>query len=82
MKSTKFTLERYDGEFAVLLDKKDESKQELVERSKLESYAKEGDILDVEWNPDGSFKEASVLEIETEQRKSAVEDIINKLKEK
>lgn len=82
MASTNYTLDRYDGEYAVLVLKGDESQQQLVERSKLESYAKEGDILDVEWNADGSFKEASVLETETEQRRSDVENLINKLKNK
>lgn len=82
MASTKYTLDRYDGEYAVLVLKGDESQQQRVERSKLESYAREGDILDVEWNPDGSFKEASVLQTETEQRRTDVEDLINKLKNK
>ncbi|WP_298830046.1 DUF3006 domain-containing protein [uncultured Planococcus sp.] len=82
MKSTKYTLDRYDEEFAVLVEKGNESHQELIERSKLESYAKEGDILDVEWNPDGSFKEASVLQEETDTRKKDVSDLIEKLKNK
>lgn len=82
MQSTKYTLDRYDGDYAVLVLKGDESQQQLVERSKLESYAKEGDILDVEWNPDGSFKEASVLQTETEKRRNDVKSLINKLKNK
>lgn len=82
MKSNKYTLDRYDEEFAVLVEKGNESHQELIERSKLESYAKEGDILDVEWNTDGSFKEASVLQEETDTRKQDVSDLIEKLKNK
>jgi len=82
MKSSKFTLDRYDGEFAVLLEKGNESHQELIDRSKLESYAKEGDILDVEWNSDGTFKEASVLEEETSNRKKDVSNLLEKLKNK
>ncbi|ALS77200.1 hypothetical protein AUO94_00430 [Planococcus kocurii] len=82
MKSNKYTLDRYDEEFAVLVEKGNESHQKLIERSKLESYAKEGDILDVEWNPDGTFKEASVLETETEERRVQVTALIEKLKNK
>lgn len=82
MKSNKYTLDRYDEKFAVLLEKGNESHQELIERSKLESYVKEGDILDVEWNPDGSFKEASVLQEATDTRKKEVSDLIEKLKNK
>lgn len=82
MKSNKYTLDRYDEAFAVLLEKGNESHQELIDRSKLESYAKEGDILDVEWNSDGSFKEASVLQAETDTRKKDVSTLIEKLKHK
>lgn len=82
MKLNKYTLDRFDEEYAVLVLKGDESQQKLVERSKLESYAKEGDILDVEWNTDGSFKEASVLEMETEERRTQVSEMIEKLKRK
>lgn len=82
MNSNKYTLDKYDGDYAVLLLKGDESQQKLIERSKLESYAKQGDILDVEWNPDGSFKEASVLEAETNNRKENVKNLLEKLKRK
>lgn len=82
MNTNRYTLDCFDEDYAVLLLKDDESQQKLVERSKLESYAKEGDILDVEWNPDGSFKEASVLEAETDDRRTKVSDLIEKLKNK
>ncbi|GKW45866.1 MULTISPECIES: DUF3006 domain-containing protein [Planococcus] len=82
MKSNRYTIDRFDGDFAVLLSKEDETQQKLIERSKVENYANEGDIIDVQWNSDGSFKKASVLKLETERRKLEVENLIEKLKRK
>ena len=82
MNSNKYTLDRFDGEYAVLLLKGDESQQEMINRSLVEGFANEGDILEIEWDVDGSFKNASVLKGETEDRRTQVSNLLEKLKNK
>lgn len=75
---SKYTLDRYDDGFAVLLKHPGEEEQLLIPQHELESLAKEGDILQVEQTEAGnSYK---VLREETNDVRNEIEDLIKKLK--
>ena len=82
MKSGKYTLDRYEGEFAVLLFREDESVQVEISKNQLESYAKEGDLLNVSFHGNGLLKYAAVLEKETKQARKKANDLLAKIVEK
>lgn len=76
---TKYTLDRFEESFGVLLKYPNEEEQLLVPNKELEEF-REGDILSVTKNDDGySF---SLLNEETEKMRNKVNDLINKLKNK
>lgn len=75
----KYTVDRFEGDFAVLLLRENEEKQFDVKKENLPSEVKEGDILDIEYNSDGSIKNVQILKQETNQAKKRAEDLIQKL---
>lgn len=78
MSLSKYTLDRYDDGFAVLLKHPDEQEQLLVPQYELQHVAKEGDLLVAEQTKAGYvFK---VLEKETQDVKGEVQELIEKLK--
>lgn len=75
----KYTLDRFDDGYGVLLKHPIEEEQLLISEKYLKAF-KEGDILSVEEDEQG-YKFIP-LEEETEKMKSHVESLINKLKNK
>lgn len=82
MNSGKYTIDCFEDEFAVLLFREDESIQLNVNKGILPSTVKEGDILHISFNRDGSIHQAVLLEKETnevrEQANSLLKRLLNK----
>lgn len=75
----KYTIDRFEGELAVLLLREDETKQLDIPRNQLPLGAKEGDILFLKLNHDGTVIKAEVLRGETETARNKAEDLLQKL---
>lgn len=79
----KYTLDRIvDGQTAVLLRRDGETKEENVAVKQLPSNAKEGDILEVVFDQDGTMTKAVILKQETAVAKKRVSSLMEKLKNK
>ncbi len=79
----KYTIDRFEGDFAVLLDRANEEKQVLVLKEQLPPTVREGDILELSWqgNTD-KIEEVTVLQEETKSAKEKAEDLLQKLLDK
>ena len=76
----KYTLDRFEEDFAVLLDRENEEQQCLVLKDQLPLDAREGDILQLSW--DGQTNEVNkvkILKDETQSAKKNAEDLLQKL---
>ena len=82
MNSNKYTLDRYEDGFAVLLLIDNEAVEKLVSEGILRDTVNEGDILLLDFNEDGTINNFTILELETKERKSSVSSLIEKLKNK
>lgn len=82
MNSNKYTLDRYEDGFAVLLLKEDESVEKLVPEELLNATAKEGDVLVVSFDENAKIKNFTILEQETKELRERVSSLIEKLKSK
>jgi len=80
--SNKYTVDRFDEGFAVLLLKTNENIQLKIPQEQLSSNVNEGDILEIELDEMGRIINFKVLEEETKDMKDKVEELINKLKNK
>ncbi|WP_017728784.1 DUF3006 domain-containing protein [Halalkalibacterium ligniniphilum] len=79
----KYTLDRIvDGQVAVFLLRDDESIQKDIPIEQLPSNVKEGDILEIQFNVDGSIKKANVLKKETDAAIDKANSLLEKLKKK
>lgn len=74
----KYTVDRFEGDKAILLLRKDESVQRDVDRKLLPSQTKEGDILNIEFKEKDDLK-AEILKQETSEAKQRAEKMIAKL---
>ena len=79
MNPNKYTLERFDDGFAVLLLRDDETVEKLVPLKEIEGLANEGDIIIAKFHEDGSLKHVKVLKEETEESKRKIEEIYNRI---
>lgn len=75
----KYTIDRFEGELAVLLLRKDESVKVDVPRSQLPEEVKEGDILKVKFAKDGQVTDAIILKEETEAARKKAEELLRKI---
>ncbi|MFB5660458.1 DUF3006 domain-containing protein [Alteribacillus sp. HJP-4] len=78
----KYTLDRFEGEIAVLLPAGKEAERKTVSRSQLPDGVQEGDVLEVEWGDDCSLKNAVIDKEETEKRKGRAKALLEKLTRK
>lgn len=79
----KYTIDRFEDDFAVLLDRVNEEKQILVLKEQLPAGAKEGDILQLAWNEErNEVAGADILHEETDSAKQRAEDLLQKLLDK
>ncbi len=79
---TRYTIDRFEGDVAVLLVREDESQQIDLPREQLPKGAKEGDILEVELSADNKVVNAKVLNKETNTARKKAENLLQKLLDK
>ncbi|WP_077212033.1 DUF3006 domain-containing protein [Bacillus dakarensis] len=82
MNTGKYTVDRFEGEQAVLLFREDESIQVLKNKTELPADVSEGDILYLQFNEDGELVSSKVLKEETTKAREEVRDLLSKLKNK
>lgn len=78
----KYTLDRFEGDFAVLLLREDESIQTDVPRHQLPDEVKEGDILDVEFGKQNEVVNVSILKDETKAARERTKALLQKILDK
>ncbi|WP_274308074.1 DUF3006 domain-containing protein [Solibacillus daqui] len=76
----KYTLDRFEGDYAIFLQHPDETKQLLVHQGDIEVEVKEGDIVTIYDN--GQTYEVQVLKQETANRKQHITNLMQQLREK
>lgn len=82
MKSGKYTLDRFEGEKAVLLYRGDESIELVTPKENLPQEAKEGDVLSLDVSIDGKVISAEVLTEETENARVSAKNLLDRLRKK
>ncbi|WP_243300437.1 DUF3006 domain-containing protein [Bacillus litorisediminis] len=81
MNINKFTVDRFEGNSAVLLLRDDEKVEKVIQKGLLNGV-REGDIIEVTFGLDGSFKSFVILEEETQKQKDKAKRLLEKLKNK
>jgi hypothetical protein len=76
-----YTVDRFEGEKAILLLRSDEKEELAVEKEKITS-SMEGDIVEVTFTEEGKILSLKVLEKETEEAKNKANELLNKLRNK
>ncbi|MFD1020723.1 hypothetical protein [Thalassobacillus hwangdonensis] len=61
MPTTIFTLDRYEGGYAILIEEGVESNQLLVLQERLIEFAEAGDVLSIEFDVIGNLSQVKVL---------------------
>lgn len=79
MNSNKYTLDRFEGDYAVFLKRPDETEQLLIPRNAIQVTVKQGDIVQIDDNGD-SYK-IEVLEAETKAAQDRVNDLLARLRQ-
>lgn len=82
MNSNKYTVDRFEGDLAVLLQKADESVELNALKDSLPKDVSEGDLLEITFTDDGAISTVTILEEETNEIKETVSNLIEKLKNK
>ena len=78
MGSNKYTLDRFEGEYAVFLKRPDETEQLLIHRNDIQVAVKQGDIVQIDDDVE-SYK-IEVLEAETKAAQDRVNDLLARLR--
>ncbi|WP_061808953.1 DUF3006 family protein [Rossellomorea vietnamensis] len=76
-----YTLDRFEGEKAVLLLRSNEQEEKVVDKEKV-MPSREGDILEVTLSKDEEIVSFKVLEKETEEAKKKANDLLRNLRNK
>lgn len=79
MSSNKYTLDRFEGDYAVFLKRPDETEQLLITRNVIQVTVKEGDIVQIDDNGD-SYK-IEVLAAETKAAQDRINDLLARLRQ-
>ena len=79
MSSNKYTLDRFEGDYAVFLKRPDETEQLLIPRSNIQVAVKQGDIVQIDDRGD-SYK-IEVLEAETKAAQDRINDLLARLRQ-
>ena len=82
MNSNKYTLDRIEEGFAVLLQHLDENNQLLIPITSIDVQVKEGDLVLVDARENDEGYDVTVLKEETKVVKDSVNKLIEKLKNK
>ena len=78
MSSNKYTLDRFDGNYAIFLKHPEEQQQLLIHRADLNVAVKQGDIVNIDDN--GQTYTVTLLTNETENQKQKIQDLMAKLR--
>lgn len=80
MSLNKYTLDRFEGDYAIFFKRPEETEQLLIHRSEISVEVKEGDIVQIKDN--GEIYEIEVLKDETAAKKKSVKNLLEELKNK
>lgn len=80
MNYNKYTLDRFDGDYAIFLKRPEETEQLLIHQSEIPSELKEGDIVNI--LDDGFDYKIELLKEETENQKTRVNNLLQQLRNK
>ncbi len=78
MSLNKYTLDRFEGDYAVFLKRPDETEQLLIHRNDIQVAVKQGDIVQID--DDGESYKIEVLEAETKAAQDRVNDLLARLR--
>lgn len=79
MSSTKYTLDRFEGEYAIFLKHPDETAQKLYHRTELPKEIQEGDLVLIDDEPN---YEVTILKEETNNQKERISHLKDRLQNK
>ena len=80
MNYNKYTLDRFDGEYAIFLKRPDETEQLLIHHTEIPTELKEGDIVSIQ--DDGFDYKIELLKEETANQKQRVNNLLQQLRNK
>ena len=80
MKSNSYSLDRFEGDYAIFLKRPDEVSQLLIHRMDLQVQLEEGDVVVI--NDSGGRYEVTKLEAETKDAHQRVNHLLQKLQQK
>ncbi|MFJ7827084.1 hypothetical protein [Psychrobacillus sp. NPDC096623] len=80
MSAKKYVLSHFDDFFVVLFEKDNKANKLVILKDKFTVHAKEGDLLEVEINPDKSGYNFKMLEEEGDSTKQRLLDLIENMK--
>lgn len=75
----KYTIDRFEGDLAILLLREDETVQVDVHRKQLPSDITQGDIISVDFHEDRTVKYAAILKDETSAVRKKADDLLQKI---
>ncbi|GKV70465.1 hypothetical protein NCCP2716_29630 [Sporosarcina sp. NCCP-2716] len=76
---TVYTIDRFEGDVAVMLERGNETVQRDIPVAELPSTVEQGDILDIEFDEDGTVRKAVTLTEQTLAAKQRAEALLQKL---
>ena len=77
MSSTKYTLDRYEGDYAIFLMADQETSQKIIHRSEMDLELAEGDIVLID---DAPTMNITLLQDETLAQKEKISNMIERLR--
>lgn len=75
----KYTLDRFDGDYAVFLKRPEETEQLLIQRTEILVTLQEGDIVSIQ--DDGGKYLIEVLQDEMNAQKDRIQQLMKKLRD-
>ena len=76
----KYTLDRFEGDYAIFLKRTQETDQLLIQRDEISVEVKEGDIVEIQ--DDGFAYTIKLLPAETADQKQRVDNLLEQLRNK
>ncbi|MBD8036489.1 DUF3006 domain-containing protein [Solibacillus sp. A46] len=80
MNDNKYTLDRFEGDYAIFLKRTQETDQLLIQRDEISVEVKEGDIVEIQ--DDGFAYTIRLLPEETANQKQRVNNLLEQLRNK
>ncbi|MEK3763560.1 MULTISPECIES: DUF3006 domain-containing protein [unclassified Solibacillus] len=80
MNENKYTLDRFEGDYAIFLKRPQETDQLLIHRDEMSVEVKEGDIVEIQ--DDGFAYTIKLLPEETADQKQRVNNLLEQLRNK